>query len=364
MKKSIMTAAAIGVGATGAFAGGIERARTDTSILFEDGAHLKFSVSRVSPDISGEYPGGALGTGSTGNMANSYTSLSLGYKRDLNEKLSYALTISQPYGASATYSSGFYTGLQAEWKTNALTALIAYNASDAVTVYGGARVLDSSADIAIPTQLLGGAGNYTATGSTTDVGYILGAAYEKPEIALRVGLTYESAITHDFATSETLGGGDVPSGITSVTMPQTVTLDFQSGVAENTLVFGSIRWAEWTEWSVTPPFYGANISGGAPVVDFSNDTFTYQLGVGRRINENLALFAQASYEKANGGVASRLSPTDGRRSLGIGGSYTVDNITWRGGIEYVEVGDAVDSTFVQFNDNSAIGIGLSVGYSF
>jgi hypothetical protein len=91
---------------------------------------------------------------------------------------------------------------------------------------------------------------------------------------------------------------------------------------------------------------------------------TYQLGVGRRLSDDLSVFARLGYEAENGGVASRLAPTDGSTSIGIGGSYTIDNIEFTGGIEYARLGDAVDGSGTVYEDNSALGFGLTVGFSF
>ena len=101
---------------------------------------------------------------------------------------------------------------------------------------------------------------------------------------------------------------------------------------------------------------------GEPIVDFSNEVFTFRLGAGRKISENLSIFAQAGFEKSNGGVSSRLSPTDGRRSIGVGARYTSGAATFSGGIEYVKLGDAIDGSGVEFEGNDGLGFGVSVGF--
>ena len=76
---------------------------------------------------------------------------------------------------------------------------------------------------------------------------------------------------------------------------------------------------------------------------------------------------------ANGGVASRLAPTDGSKSIGIGGSYTKDNMKISGGVSYAWIGDAqteapapypAGTTFGQFTDNTTVGVGVRVGFTF
>lgn len=371
-----------------ASAGGIDRSRLTYGILFEPGQHVEFGMSYVSPSVSGTYVAG-LGGGSTGDMAGNYSNFSLTYKQDLGDRTSFALYLNTPYGADANYAQGLYTGLNATWDSTQVAGVLRYEVTPAVSVYGGLRVVRSEAQIAIPDRLIrgglaaaGAAGNttaaalaagapagtlaYTAVGDADQrVGFIVGAAYERPDIALRVGLTYESGFDHKFDTVENLPA--VPtldnfSSVTTVEMPQTVVLDFQTGVAEDTLLFGAIRWSEWSVWKVQPEGY--NSIFGQPITSFDNNVTTWQLGLGRRLSENLSVFARASYEKSNGGIASRLSPTDGQKTFGIGGTYTIENVKVTAGVEYINIGDAVDSSGTQFADNDGFGFGVQVAYKF
>ncbi len=391
MKLTTAAFAALAMTTGLAQAGGIDRSSLPYSILFEEGRVMQFGLSTVNPGVSGTYSPTLTflgGTSNTGDMAESYQTLSFAYKADLNDKLSYGIFLNTPYGADANYKSGFYTGLEAHWESEQLAALLKYQVADRMSVYGGLRYVRSRADIAIPDSLIRGglqqaglAGNaqaaalaagaplgtlaYTAKGDTDGrLGVILGGAYEIPDIALRVGLTYESGFTHSFRTTEAIAAVPSVSGVgtTNVEMPQSVTLDFQSGVAKDTLVFGSIKWSEWSKWEVRPPGY--NALTGSDITSFDNNVITYSLGVGRKINDNLSLFARIGYEKANGGESSRLSPTDGYRSIGVGGSWTQGNVKITGGIEYIKLGDATDGSTTQFTKNEAVGVGMSVLFSF
>lgn len=413
--KTFMAAASIAaLGATGVLAGGIERANNNYGLLFTPGDQIELTFSHVEPEVSGTYSPTLTflgGTSDTGNMANAYTNMGFGYKNDVTEKLTFGLYVNQPYGADAAYVGGFYNGLTAQWDSSQVATVVKYQLADRVSVYGGVRFVRSSADITIPDQMIrasttqgrddaqaavtaltgagvpatdprmiqasttlatlnavlaspAGALEYNASGEQdTQMGYVLGAAYEIPDIALRVGLTWESAITHEFDTAETLPGFALNStGTTEVEMPQSLALDFQSGVAAGTLVFGQIKWTEWSKWEVRPPGYEA-ITGGN-VTGFDNDTITYRLGVGRQFSEAFSAFAQVTYEEEKGGIASRLAPTDGRISLGLGGQYTKDNMKVRAGLEYAKLGDAVDSSGTQFSGNTATGFGVSVTFGF
>ncbi len=369
MKKVLTAGAALLLSTSIASAGGIDRTGNAYSVLFEEGNYAQLSFSSVTPDVSGEYPGGPLGTGSTDNMAESYFSAGAALKYGLTNELDVALFINQPFGADADYTSGFYDGLAAEWNSTQIAVVGKYRAAEGVSVYGGVRAIQSEATIDIPTSLVFGATGgaiiapYSAeTESDLQVGYVVGAAYERPEIALRVSLTYESGVTHEFETTEVFAGNPEVESTTEIEMPQSVTLDFQSGIAQDTLLFGSIRWAEWSVWEVRPESYENET--GDRVTGIDDDVFTYRVGVGRRINEDLSVFGRITFEDGNDKEASRLAPTDGTTSFGFGGSYTVNDVEISGGIEYSMLGDATDGTSVDFEDNTAVGVGLTVGYSF
>ncbi len=386
MTRTLTTTAALLLTTTAVSAGGLDRGGNSYSVLFEDGNYLELSFSSVRPDVSGDFAA-ALGGGSTGDMAEDYTNFGVALKYEINEQFDVGLFLNQPYGANAAYGAGPYTGLTADWESDQVAVVLKYQATPNISVYGGVRSVESEAQITIPDTLIRGGAAVAAAGGDAAAGallaapagtlaydaetnanrqtsYIVGAAYEMPEIALRVALTYETGFTHEFEATEFVPAVAAVSGVSDfeIEMPQAVTLDFQSGVAEDTLVFGSIRWSEWSVWEVRPAGYEA-LTGDA-VTGLDNDVFTYRIGVGRRFTEELSGFARITYEASNGGVASRLAPTDGSTAIGIGGTYTFDNVEIRGGIEYAWLGDATDGSDTAFSDNTALAVGLSVGYSF
>lgn len=403
MKITTSAVAALMLTTTAATAAGIERTGNDYSVLFEEGNYAKLSFSTVRPEVSGDYPT-ALGGGSTGIMSEDFSSASLSFKYGIAENLDVALFLNQPFGANALYPDGPYSGLGADWSSNQVALVLKYQATPNISVYGGVRSVESSATIAIPDTLVrgglaagaqaavaqanasgdataiaqangalagvvgapAGAFAYSATAAADrQTSYIAGAAYEMPEIALRVALTYETGYTHSFATSESVPAAPAVSGnsTTEIEMPQSVTLDFQSGVAADTLVFGSVKWAEWSVWEVRPAGY-ESLTRGQRVTGLDNDTLTYRLGVGRRINEDLSVFGRITYEAATGDPASRLAPTDGSTAIGIGGTYNFEGIDITAGVEYVMFGNATDDSGTEFADNTALGLGISIGYSF
>lgn len=367
MFKSVLSGStALVLVSAAAHAGGVERTAFSPGFLFEKGDYVELSFGHAAPDVSGiqAIPVGALPAGgNSGDMAEDYSTVTLSYKQQMSDKFALGVVFDQPIGANVNYSEPAYlygtgTGSQAEIESNALTVLAHYRLSDRVSVYGGVKGQQASGTV----SLFNG---YTmSTSKETDFGLVVGAAYEIPDIALRVALTYTSDITHSFDVQEN-GAASLPF---STTVPQSVALDFQSGVAKDTLVFGSIRWRDWSEFAITPVGYLAAV--GSPLVSYDNDSITYTLGVGRKFSEQWSGAVFAAHEPAGGGFAGNLGPTDGYTSIGLGATYTAGSVKVTGGVTYARIGDAVTEasvpgvTFGEFNDNSLLGVGLRIGYSF
>ena len=347
MTKLAALAMTTALASTSAFAGGLDRSGQSISALFETGSYAELSYGMVTPSIEGVYAGAVP----SGSVAESYGSAGLAFKMDLNDKLSAAVIMDQPFGAAVDYVTPPYplNGSSAHVDTVGLTALGRYKFNENMSVYGGVRYITASGDYTVNAALAPPAGYSSTYSAGSDIGYVVGAAYEKPEIALRVTLTYSSATT--FALDGTVGD-------LNAEMPQSVNLDFQSGVAANTLVFGSIRWADWTEASIVDTLAGA-------LIEYDQDVMSYALGVGRKFSDSFSGSVSLGYEAAQGGEASNLSPTDGNTSIGIGGKYTSGNMEISGGVRYVMLGDATTEIIgADFSGNSAFGAGLKIAFRF
>ena len=376
MKKLTTVGAVLLTTTSIAHAGGVERAVPSVGLLFEEGNYIEFSFGFVAPDVSGEQQiplsGSAAGS-SSGDMAEDYFQLGFGYKNDLTSDLSLAVIFDQPYGADVDYSNdtdyAYGGGLgplgsTASIDSNAVTVLGAYALPNNITVYGGGRAVRTEGEVALFNTY------EMTTSSETNYGYVLGAAWERPEIAARVALTYHSEITHDFDSNE--NGTDTEF---STTLPQSWTLEAQTGIAADTLLFGSVRWVEWSAFDISPPEFASGPGGGS-LVDYEDDTTTYNLGVGRRFNDDWSGAVTVGYEAANGGFSGNLGPTDGNTSLGVAATRTIDAVRITGGLRYIWIGDAETEapgaftgdtpgvTLGDFTDNSGLAAGIRVQYNF
>lgn len=375
-----MVLTALGTGA--AQAGGVERVNPSVDILFEEGNYVELGFARVEPSVSGTQlinaPSPPLlptfAGASSGDMSDDYTTWSFGFKTQLSDQLSFALVVDEPIGADLTYGNlaYIYAPSTADLDSIGVTGMLRYEFANNISVYGGIR----SARTSGTATLFSG---YTLDTSTeTDFGYLAGVAWERPEIAARVALTYASPITHDFRADEFA----LVPGIGPVTqvdefeteIPQSVTLEFQTGVAADTLLFGSVRWVDWTAFTIDPALYFA--TAGGVFVDYESDTITYNLGLGRKFNDAWSGAITVGYEPANDDFAGNLGPTDGFTSLGLAVTHTRGNIQISAGARYVWIGDAETEAppalvggasgvpLGSFEDNDAVSFGIRVGYSF
>jgi|LGOV01.1.fsa_nt_gb long-subunit fatty acid transport protein len=348
-----------------ASAAGIDRSGQSVGIIFEEGSYAEFSYGYVDPTVSGITPNVTLdGLADTRDMAPSYSLMSGGFKTDLTAKMSAAVIFDQPFGSSADYpapigpldETSVFTTTVADLTTSAVSLVASYDVSENIVVYGGGSYQTMAATASLPAV---GAGYTVDAESAAGFGYIMGAAYQIPEMALRVALTYRSEITTDHDTTE---AGLVPSGdtVTTVTTPQSLNLEFQTGVNTKTLVFGSVRWVEWSKFHLSPPDFLDNTLG--PLVDYENDGITYSLGVGRKLTDNLSGAVTVGYEQTFGTEPTPLAPTDGYMSVGAGLTYAFDNVEITGGVKYLWLGDA-SGAIGTFADNNAMAFGLKVAFA-
>ena len=393
MKKTLLMACALCVGATTVQAGGLDRSGQGTNILFEEGSVVQFRLGYTSPTVSGTMPNLTLGPDfgqpvNSGDIANSFFTPHLAYKTTLTEDLDFALIYDQPFGADITYAPDYPLStnriplgrtdtLRATADTDALTALLRYKFEGGFSVIGGIRAQRIKANVAVPIV----AGYRLEADQDIGFGYVAGIAWERPEVAARVALTYSSKISHTLSQTESLNPRPVPpiplgtvatfKTESDIESPQSINLDFQTGVAPRTLLFGSVRWADWPQLVYDPATYRS--AARSSLVSYDNDSFTYSLGLGYRFTDEFSGAVTLGYEPSTGEPVSNLGPTDGFWSLGLGGTYSLEKAKITGGIRYTDIGDATadgGDTFgnnpmarATFSGNTAWSVGIQITYA-
>ena len=228
---------------------------------------------------------------------------------------------------------------------------------------------------------------------TKGTGWLAGAAYQIPEIALKASVTYRSEIDHDANVTETGFSAlraiptataaidaiaAAPAEKLTITTPQSVNLDLQSGIMADTVAFANIRWVNWKDFSIRPDKFGqvsevataASGGNGFNLIDYTDDQWSVNAGVGRKVTDKWAGNVSVGWDSGAGNPVSTLGPTEGYWNLGVGVQYSPTPATFiAGGVKYFWLGDAdanVSSGTVvgEFEDNNAIAYGLKLGYRF
>lgn len=389
---------------TAVFAGGLDRSGQSIQAFLQPGNYAEAGISVLDPDVKGKSSVRSLGNSFNGekidDMAEDYYFVNTAIKVQATDKISLGLIYDQPYGADASYStngplssfSAAGEGTKVEVKTQNITALIGYQPNENWNLYAGPVWQTVEADISLrgaayispldPTKALSG---YNIKIDEKEAyGWLAGFAYSIPEIALKASVTYRSEIKHKatgtesftFAQSTTLAPGfTVPAGTTvpmsnervDAITPQSVNLDFQSGVAQNTIAFANIRWVHWDQFAVTPVFLKAN--SGNNLIDYSDDQWSANIGVGHKFNDKWSASTSVGWDSGAGNPVTTLGPTEGYWSLGLGAQYSpAANYFIQAGVKHLWLGDATAQTggnpVGEFEGNNAWAYGMKIGYRF
>lgn len=348
--------------------GGLDRMAPETRILFEEGRYFEVSWAAVSPDLNGS--GGLFDPANqgTGDILESYDQWGFGLKTDINQRTSLTLLLDQPWGANTFYPSlptSGYSGTLANVESNELSAILRRKIGDkGFSAYSGIRLQSIKARVAVPfVTALGFPGPYTVDADRDEgVGFMAGAAYEIPDIKLRFSATYYSEIdtTHD---SLEISGPVTINSTTDVTTPQSINLDFQSGIAKDTLAFGSVRWVDWSKFSISPPLF-STAAGGLPLIEYTEDWLTYTAGIGRRVSDRFSLAFLVRYTPMTNQQLTTLGPIDGRIAYTIAPTWKINRMSLTVGVTYVDLGAASNFAGTQFDDGEAVGVGTRIGWNF
>ena len=378
--------------ATQSYAGGWEASALDTGFMYKDGNYGELSYASLDYDVKAtalKAPGGTASNITEKNIVKDQNRTVFSFKTSVSDFTlglsSFTSAAMKLNGSGSTYYSGNGTAIpSADAEISTLAFVSKYSFSENFDVLLGVNQNTLAASTATTSR-----GTYKISGKS-GTGEIYGVAYSKPEIALRVELLAQPKAKMTTSTNyvpsaygvgtiaAALVGGDidctvVPAGgvnfNSTLNRPETYTLNLQTGIAENTLLIGSIHKTNWSKAQIDVP---TGCSASATGSKFT-DTTTTKVGVGRKLSDNWSVLA--SYQQETGGnktTTSLFTVNNGYQSINLGVSYTVDNITISGGYSYTDIGDVsvvipvsgTNTTFATYKNNSASALGLKVGVSF
>ncbi|OFE42968.1 outer membrane protein transport protein [Acinetobacter towneri] len=287
-----------------------------------------------------------------------------------------------------------------EVDTQNLSFIAGFQPTENWNIYGGAVYQTIKGNVALRGQAYSLFNGYDASiPEDSAMGWLAGVSYQIPEIALKASLTYRSEIDHDINVRETLptlgalallpngaaaaGAIATSEGKTTITTPQSVNLDFQTGIMANTVAFANLRWVEWSKFSIRPHKFGLVSEAVGPLVqrpngfnlvEYEDDQISATVGVGRKLNDQWAGNVSVGWDSGAGNPVSTLGPTEGYWNVGLGVQYSpAPNYFIAGGVKYFMLGDVKAQTGAQaggsdyvaeFEDNDAWAYGLKIGYRF
>jgi len=380
--------------------------------FLENGNYVEVSATAVDLDISGKIRNRPELVNdpqnlNSGNMGNSFQYYAAALKLQLTDRISFGLLYDQPFGADITYpmqsnntfSDNEFTqqGTSVNVDTESISMIFGVSPFSNFQLYGGAVYQSVKGDVALRGNSYSEAFNGYDAKFKQDhaVGLLAGLSYQIPDITLKAAVTYRSKIDHDMQVTETMFGQPLevttPSK-TKISTPQSVSLDFQTGVYKDTLAYANVRWVNWKDFHIRPTQFGAvteyltglisegTYTGGFDLDSYQKDQWMANVGIGHQFSEKWSASTEVSWDSGTGDPASTLNPTQGSWGLGVGVQFNpAPNYFIAGGIKYFWLGDVVaeDGTYyipvagikpiaeqADFKDNSAIGYGLKIGYRF
>lgn len=460
-------------------AAALDRSGQSTTAFFQKGNYAEVGYSGLMPKVGGvDRAGNAVP-----EMAEDYEMLSAALKFEVSPESSFAIIYDQPFGAAAKYQGDNNFSATAtnsfiirpatpsapavavpnaainlsgnttvEVDSHNTTFLYGYQPMQDVTLFGGAAIQSISGELNLFGPAYGPLSGYKAKLQQDNrLGYVAGFAFEKPEIALRLAVTYRSEIEHRLKSPESialpkaalagltgslaanaalapLAAAPVPTiqttlsgnvaaintalanpalpapnraaletqraglvGLltlagtsqltseleskTEITTPQSVNIDFQTGIMADTLAFANVRWVNWESFGIQPALIkqlttSTTVPSGLNIVDYAKDQWSANVGVGRKLTPQLSGSVSVGWDSGAGNPITSLGPTEGFYSVGLGARYSpVEHIDLSVGVRYLWLGDAEakvsSGTIVgNFENNDALAVGLKMGYRF
>ena len=415
--------------ATGVFAAALDRSGQSISAFLQPGNYFEAGISVLDPNVSGKVRNGytphaalpassaRLQNTSVGEMAGDYYFPSAALKLQVTDNFSFGLIYDQPFGAEAEYSTGtqkttalpgplaplgnqglFHNGTEGtsvEVKSQSISMLFGYQPTENFNFYAGPVYQTIKGDVQLRGLAYGGNatfGGYNASiKETGDIGWLAGAAFQIPDIALKASVTYRSEIEHSVNVKESFNSAGLLAGLnaapslnTDITTPQSVNLDFQTGIMANTVAFANVRWVDWSSFSIQPYKFGLASKSAAiqaqtgksefDLVAYTDDQISATVGVGRKLNDQWAGNVSVGWDSGAGNPVTTLGPTEGYWNVGLGAQFSPTPQTFiAGGVKYFWLGDAKAQAASQFDtanyvadfeSNYAIAYGLKLGYRF
>lgn len=391
MNKNVL----LGIGLTAlpfssSMAAALERTTQSVAAFLQPNNYFEVGVSALSPKAEGQVsPNFPIGTNSKiENIGKSYYAPFAAIKFQLTDQIALGFLYDQPFGTDSQYpvqQAPVFNlngeGTQADVHSDNLTMLVGYKLNDSFQIYGGPAYQVISASAKLRGFANGGPNGFglydLETKDNHAIGWVSGLSYEIPKIALKTSITYRSKIKHDLDLKETRSGvvlSDLPTtDQTDIETPQSINLDFQSGISQNTLAFAQLRWVNWQDFTIQPYWFG-KLTNGLDMVEYPDDQYSLNLGLARKFDEKFVGSVTMGWDSGSGEPVSMLGPVNGYWNVGLGAKFSpTANYDISLGVRYFMFGDGkiqaanqkgTDAYIAEFKDTTAWAYALKIGYKF
>lgn len=403
----------------GAHAAGLEYTKQSILPLFEEGNYAELSYAYVDPKIEGLDVAGGIGSPQNNeikDMMDDFNIFGAAVKVAPSQNTALALIYDEPFGVDTLYQSGseFSNDMgttEARVDTRSLTLLGGGKVNNNLWLYGGMEYQEAEGSVQLAQNFEGDPIYYNLkiNDKSDTLIPVIGIAYEVPEIMLRAAVTWRGEGEHRLKAHENLlvnntilngilgttgptNYNDIPPDIKgliglpqvefgdtnlSFKTPQSVNLDFQTGLSEKYQLLGMVnaRWVEWTKFNIAPT--GITQVVGEPLAEYKDDAYSIEVALAKQFNPQLSGEIRVGYDSGTAEPLSLLGPYDSIKTLALGGKYKANDrfdisagaqyMWFEGGTAYSKLSidkSLSERTLAKFDDGTGYALGLKLGYHF
>lgn len=277
------------------------------------GTQVSLGVAAVRPSFE-FHNDGSSGTGlmtglsgSGGGDAGSWAAVPNAYfSYQLSPQWAVGLGISSPFGLNTQYSNdwvGRFQSLKSEIRTVNFNPALAYRLNDKVSLGFGLDYQHLDAEM---TSMLPGGATYRVKGDANSWGWNAGALFTLSP-AMRVGVSYRSAIKHELEGDRSLGAV-TSSAKADLKLPGTFILSVWQQVSDRWEAMGDLSYTNWNTLDVLKIYYSASSTPDVENFGYRN-SWRFAWGAAYKVNDAW---------KAKFGIAYDRTPTvDENRSARV-----------------------------------------------
>ena len=381
------------------FAAAFERSGQTIQPFFERGNYAEISLAYIDPDVSGQVQQVetlqqfGITDFSTGNLSNEQVMLGAALKLQLNPQFKFAVIYDQPFAVDIDYryrpkiygESYEVESADIDFESHNLSSLLGYQFNPQWEVYGGLSYQSFAGSLKAKGQTYSVFDGYDAEFKQDEsLGWLAGISYQVPEYYFRTSLTYRSAIKHEMTTTESIEVGVVTPNVMEVKTPQSVNLDFMTGLPYQNILYGTLRWVNWQDFVIQPPKFKAVIDYVAifypeakdvKLIQYNEDQWSAKLGLAHVWNKKWLSTMELLWDSGINNPASTLNPSDGYQGIGLGSMYTYNTeFDIAAGLYYLRFKKSKTSSdsnplanitgLSALNDNDAWIFGLKLAHHF